>query len=160
MVVGSFLLDREFRERERRQRIAAHFGFFLMAMGGVGAILVGSYPENTVRTAHLAGAGLAIGLGNLAILILGLALRLPSRLRSFMLFSSVVSVVALVCFAFHRYFGLGPGGMERIAAYPETIWLIWFGAYMFHERFQKGPLSAAAAGAARIVRRRGSPVSQ
>jgi hypothetical protein len=33
-------------------------------------------------------------------------------------------------FAGHVYLGLGAGATERIAAYPETIWLIGFGGYL------------------------------
>jgi hypothetical protein len=47
-----------------------------------------------------------------------------------------LAIAALVCFASHKYFGIGGGIMERIAAYPETIWLITFGLYIwrFHPK--------------------------
>jgi hypothetical membrane protein len=130
MSVGSLLIYQEFTEKEQRERVAALIGFICMAIAGVGAIFVGAFPENTVHVMHIIGAGLAIGVGSLGILVLGFALPLPEGLRSFMLFFATLSLTAIVLFASSRYFGIGPGGMERIAAYPETVWLIRFGIYI------------------------------
>jgi len=125
----------DFADRQR-ERIAALIGFSMMGIGGVGAALVGTFPENTNSTMHELGAGLAIGVGNLGIFVLGAALTLPEAMRRYMLVFSTVSATALVLFACHKYFGIGAGSMERIAAYPETIWLITFGLYVwrFHPR--------------------------
>ncbi len=131
MAVGSLLMCQEFTEQGGRQRLAARVGFSLLALAGAGSIVVGLFPENTVRVAHVVGAGLAIGVGNLAIGILWLALPLPAGVRSLMAFIGTVSIVALVLFASHRDLGIGAGGMERVAAYPQTVWLIRFGAYQF-----------------------------
>ena len=53
-----------------------------------------------------------------------------------MLIFSSLALAALLCFASHKSFGIGRGTMERIAAYPVTIWLITFGLYIsrFHPR--------------------------
>ena len=136
MVVGSALLYHEFTERVPRERRTAMIGFGLMAVGGIGAILVGFFPENENRTMHIIGAFLAIGLGNVAIFALGAVLTLPESMRRSMLTFSALSLAALVCFAFHKYFGIGGGTMERLAAYPEIIWLITFGLYIwrFHPK--------------------------
>src|SRR5258708_2228389 len=87
MIVGAFLIFSEFSFSEhQRERAAALAGFVCMALGGVGAILVGAVPEN-VNTAHLHTVGtiMAIGFGQLAILILGLFLReIDNWLREFM----------------------------------------------------------------------------
>ena len=133
MVVGSSLLYHEF---ERRSWDTWRFvGFAVMAIGGVGAILVGAFPENENGTGHVIGASLAIGGGNIALLILAIALRgdIPERLRRFMLWWAPISLVASFMFVFKRHFGLGSGGLERIAAYPETIWLISLGAWLAHD---------------------------
>jgi hypothetical membrane protein len=131
MAAGSLLIYQEFNEKKNREQVWALIGFSLMALGGIGAMLVGFFPENTVGTMHKLGAGVAIGGGNLAIFVLGLALvALPEGLRRNMLLFSALSVTALICFAFDRRFGIGAGTMERIAAYPETIWLIVFGIYI------------------------------
>jgi hypothetical membrane protein len=107
------------------------FGFGLMALGGLGSILVGFFPENENRTMHIIGAFLAIAIGNVAILVLGAVLTLPESMRRSMLTFSSLALAALLCFASHKYFGVGRGMMERIAAYPVTIWLITFGLYIW-----------------------------
>jgi hypothetical membrane protein len=141
MAVGSLLIYQEFTERTPRERRAALLGFGCLGLAGVGTALVGIFPENTVHYMHVGSAAVAIGLGNVGIFILGWVLPLPEGLRRSMLFMSVISITALVLFGSHRYFGLGAGGMERIAAYPETIWLIRFGLYISRNHFSK---SAAA----------------
>lgn len=137
MFSGVLLLYQEFTERERRERRASFWGFLCLGLGGLGVILVGVRPENTVRILHMTGAGLAIGIGNLGILLVGLAVRLPVRLRGYSIFFSLASLVALLLFACQRYFGLGPGAMERLAAYPETIWMIRFGIYISRDHYLK-----------------------
>ena len=131
MVVGSALLYHEFTDRPPRERRAAMFGFGLIALGGLGSILVGFFPENENRTMHIIGAFLAIAIGNIAILVLGAVLTLPESMRRSMLMFSSLALAALLCFASHRSFGIGRGTMERIAAYPVTIWLITFGLYIW-----------------------------
>jgi hypothetical membrane protein len=140
MAVGSLLIYREFiNSGLRRERLASHLGFILLSVAGLGAIFVGSFPENTNGDMHIAGAGMAIGAGNLGILILGLVLvSIPESLRHFMLWASSVSLVAAIAFAFKHHFGLGAGGMERVAAYPETVWLIMFGIYITRDHFLHG----------------------
>jgi hypothetical membrane protein len=142
MAVGSTLLYHEFSERTPTERVTALIGFLCMAIGGIGAILVGAFPENTVSAMHITGAGLAIGVGNLGIFILGAALTLPESMRRYMLVFSTTSVTALVLFAFHKYFEIGAGSMERIAAYPETVWLIIFGLYIWRFRPKRQDASA------------------
>lgn len=142
MAVGSMLLYFEFAEKERRQQLAAFVGFSCMAVGGLGAIVVGVFPENTVGALHITGAALAIGVGNLGIFILGAVLALPEAMRRYMLVFSTVSVTALVLFACHKDFGIGDGTMERIAAYPETIWLITFGLFVWRFHPKDHPVAA------------------
>ncbi len=143
MVSGSTLLYREFSERLRPERIAAFIGFSCMGIGGVGTVLVGLFPENTNHAMHVAGAALAIGVGNAGIFILGAVLGLPESMRRYMLVFSTVSAIALFLFASHRSFGLGAGTMERIAAYPETIWLIEFGLYVWRFHPKDHPVQTA-----------------
>lgn len=137
MIIGSALLYHEFTERAPRERRAAMFGFTLMALGGLGSILVGFFPENENRTMHIVGAFLAIAIGNLAILVLGGVLTLPESMRRSMLMFSSLALAALLCFASHRSFGIGRGTMERVAAYPVTIWLITFGLYVWRFKPKK-----------------------
>ena len=89
MVVGSALLYHEFTDRRPREQRAAMIGFALMALAGIGSILVGFFPENQNRTMHILGAFLAIAIGNVAILVLGGVLTLPESMRrSMLVFSS------------------------------------------------------------------------
>ena len=130
MALGSLLIFQEFKEKGADERLAALMGFGGMAIAGVGAALVGRFPEDTVSWMHVLGAGLAIGVGSLAIFVLGLVLPLPDWLRWPMRIVAPIALVALVLFASHHDLGIGAGTMERIAAYPETIWLISFGIYI------------------------------
>ena len=131
MVVGSALLYHEFTQRAPHERRAAMLGFVLMAVGGLGSILVAFFPENENRPMHIVGAFLAAGIGNVAILVLGAVLTLPESMRRSMLIFSSLALAASLCFASHRYFGIGHGMMERIGAYPVAIWLIIFGLYVW-----------------------------
>ena len=140
MAVGSLLIYREFTNSQlSRERVAALLGFILLAIAGVGTILVGLSPENTDGVLHVTGAVMAIGVGNVGILVLGFALvSIPEGLRQFMLGSASVSLVAAISFGMKHQFGLGAGGMERIAAYPETVWLIMFGIYITRNHYLRG----------------------
>ena len=139
MMVGSVLIYREFTNSAFRERVAGRFGFFFLAVAGLGAILVGGFPENTNGHMHIAGASLAIVGGDVVMLVLGFALiSIPEGLRHFMLYAASVSLVAALAFRFHHYFGLGPGGMERIAQYPESVWLIMLGLYLTRDHYLKG----------------------
>jgi hypothetical membrane protein len=132
MAAGSWLIFQEFAEREAEERLAARIGFSCLAVGGVGAALVGRFPENTVHAMHIIGAGLAIGVGTAGIFVLGLILELPhgKYLRLSMRGVPPVAVMALILFACRVYLGMGAGTMERLAAYPETAWMIAFGMYI------------------------------
>jgi hypothetical membrane protein len=133
MIVGSMLIFSEFSfSEDRRERAAALAGFWCMALGGVGAALVGIVPEN-VNTAHLhtVGTAMAIGFGQLAILILGLVLReIPDWLREFMIVTSLFVLLAGISIAGKHQFGIGGGALERLAQYPESVWLTLFGLYI------------------------------
>lgn len=104
-------------------------GFFTMALAGVGAILVRIFPEDTIYWAHILGADLAFLLSNIALIIFSFGLHLPRWFSWYSLISGGVALVALSLFlTLHRFF-LGLGGMERVVAYPQTIWLIVFGLH-------------------------------
>jgi hypothetical membrane protein len=141
MIVGSVLIFSEFSlSRHPREQRAAKAGFVCLALGGIGAILVGLVPEN-VNTAHLhtVGTAMAIGLGQLAILILGFVLReIDDWLREFMLVTSLVVLLAGISLAFNHHFGIGEGALERMAQYPECVWLILFGFYISRDHYRRG----------------------
>ena len=130
MMAGSGLIYQEFRERR-----GSAPGFSGMALAGFGTVLVGLFPENTIGSLHFFGALLPFLIGNLAMIILGASLSLPRVLKLYTILSGAVSLIALVGFETHTYIGLGSGGMERIVAYPQTLWLIVFGLYMSRNHY-------------------------
>lgn len=132
MALGSLLIYTEFR----RSR-ASFVGFSLMALAGIGTILVGAFPENINGWLHGLGALLALGIGNVALVLLVLAIKQARRsFRIYTFISGIVSLVALGLFLNHIDLGLGRGTMERIVSYPQTGWLILFGLYMTGTRIR------------------------
>lgn len=131
MFIGSLLIYK--LSQKSRARI---IGFGLMALAGVGTALVGIYPENTIASLHVLGAGLSLAVGALSLLVLGLSLDIPRAFRVYSIISGIVSLAALLLFITHNYLGIGIGGMERISAHPITIWLIIFGIYRYNKHIK------------------------
>ena len=132
MVIGSTLIYYEFRKS-----YGSYIGFSFMALAGIGTIIVGLVPENSISSLHILGASLPFVIGNLGLIFLGLTLDIPESLRYYTLSSGVVSLSAFVLFITHNYLGIGIGGMERLTAHPQTIWLIVFGIYTSKNRFRR-----------------------
>jgi len=126
MVVGSVFLYSKLRS----SRVA----FSLMAVAGIGAILVGIFPEDSVFWAHIAGQDLAFVFGNIALIVFGFSLRFPRWFRWYSVVSGAIALIALFLFLSHHRFFLGLGGMERVVAYPLIIWLIVAGWYTARRR--------------------------
>jgi hypothetical membrane protein len=104
-----------------------------MTFAGVGVVVVGIFPENTVSALHGLGATLPFTLGNVGVIVLGLSLELPRVLRLVTLTLGVIALAALVFYASSHYLGLGEGGIERLVAYPQTLWLILLGGYLLRK---------------------------
>lgn len=124
IVAGSILIYQQFKGN-----LAALAGFGLMAAGGIGTVMVGLFPENSVSALHIIGAGLPFLLGNVALVVFSFTLPVPKLFRYYTLLSGIITLMALVLLLTGRYLGIGIGGMERIVAYPQTVWLIVFGVY-------------------------------
>ena len=138
MASGSLLIYQEFRESR-----ASLLGFSLMASAGIGALLVGLFPENTVAVLHFLGASGPFLLGNLSLVVLGLALyKISPIMRLYTLLSGAIPLFALYLFFTQRYGSLGIGGVERVVAYPQDVWLISFGIYMSRNHVIYLPLRA------------------
>ena len=125
MILGSALIIYEFAESR-----GATLGLASLGLSGVGVIMVGVFPENTVSILHVIGAAIPFVMGNVAIIILGFSLKFPAAFRLYSLLSGVIAICALGCYASGHYLGLGEGGLERVVAYPQTVWLIATGLYM------------------------------
>ncbi len=125
MALGAGLIYQEFRENN-----GSFTGFGFMGLAGLGTLMVGLFPENTISILHSVGAALPFLIGNVGLVILSLALDVPKPLKAYTFLSGVASLIALAFFYSHSYLGLGIGGLERVVAYPQTVWLIIFGMYM------------------------------
>lgn len=126
MLAGAVLLY--FQYQKSPVRLA---GFSMAALGGIGTVLVGLFPENTNGILHFIGAILALGVANLGLVALSFGLKSePNWLRLYAFFTGVVGLVALVLFGLGVHEPLGVGTTERLASYPYTMWLIVYGAYL------------------------------
>lgn len=124
MAIGSWLLM-----RKRKEKRNVTVGFSMFAIGGLGAVLVGLYPENTVPLFHGLGTAAPFLLGNIGLILLGISWPRPKLLRFYTVCTGTVALAALVSYASRHDLGIGEGGMERLVAYPQVIWMIVIGVY-------------------------------
>ncbi len=109
----------------------------LFSLAGIGVFIVGVYPENIDNARHVLGAGLNFVSGNIALIVFGLALaQRPTHggLKTFSIFAGTVGLLATLLFVSGNYLGIGLGGMERVAAYPMTVWQIVAGVAFLQVR--------------------------
>jgi hypothetical membrane protein len=125
MTAGSILICRKFAESR-----AATVGFAAMAVAGIGVIIVGIFPENSIPAFHGLGAAIPFTLGNAALIIIAAAPMMPVALRLYSFLSGALALLALVSYSSRHYLGLGEGGIERVVAYPQTVWLIVIGIFL------------------------------
>ena len=132
MTLGSVLVSRNFANGR-----ASKAGFAAMAVSGVGVIMVGFFPENSVSALHGLGAAIPFVLGNASLIIVALSLKMPALLRLYFFLSGVMALLGLVAYASSYDLGLGEGGIERVVAYPQTVCLIVM-ASTWPQRFRGG----------------------
>src|SRR6476660_3268995 len=124
VVVGlTILLGSLYAYRALIRSRGALVGFSMFAAGGLGTVLVGLFPENSIAAMHVLVAALPFFVGNLGLIVLGFSLRTSKAIRFYTLLTGVIALSALILFLTGSYLGLGLGGMERIVAYPQTIWM-------------------------------------
>jgi hypothetical membrane protein len=141
MIVGALLTRAAFPPGWVRALAVA-----LFMLAGVGVIGVGVYPENTDNARHVLGAGLNFVAGNIAMIVYGLALaqrRGRGGLVAFSIFAGTTGLVATLLFVSGQYLGIGLGGMERVAAYPMTVWQIVTGVALLRTGTAGRTLAAA-----------------
>jgi hypothetical membrane protein len=106
----------------------------LIAASGLGVFVVGLAPEDFAPGWHYLGAAEHFLFCNAGAALLGLALLRRGRsVRGIALFSlaaGLLGLAGLVCIATHHCFGLGVGGMERVTAYPFTLWIAGMGVWL------------------------------
>lgn len=112
-----------FLYRSTRRRVLTSF----LLLSGVGAVGVGFFPETT-GIVHAIVSLVVFLFGGLAAVSSYQILEVPMNYLSALL--GVMALVALVLFISGNNFGLGPGGMERMIAYPALLWFVGFGAYL------------------------------
>jgi hypothetical membrane protein len=125
MTLGSVLICRYLATSR-----SAAAGFAAMSISGAGVIMVGLFPENSVATLHELGAAIPFVLGNASLIILAAFLEIPAVLRVYSLLSGVLALLGLAAYTSSHYLGLGEGGMERVVAYPQTVFLVVIGFYL------------------------------
>jgi hypothetical membrane protein len=118
---------------------ATQIGVGLLVAAGIGAIGVGSLPEDYFLPGHLLSALLAFAGGNVALLCLGLSMRADARWGRWSLYSMVSGIVGLVAlgllvaraYEWGGFFSAwGEGGIERTVAAPIFLWLLATGIYL------------------------------
>jgi hypothetical protein len=91
----------------------------------------GSRPRIS-RRAGTISAGEHFLFCNAGVALLGLTLLQPGRRRIalFSLGAGLPGLAGLVRLATHSFFDLRVGGMERVSAYPFTLWIACMGAWL------------------------------
>jgi len=121
IILSSYFIWREFNS----SIIAA-----LFFLSGLGAIGVGSFPE-TAGSLHAIVSFVTFFFGGLAAIATSRLVKAPFSYFSVLM--GLSSLTALVLFGLNTYLGLGPGGMERMIAYPVLMWALGFGGYMMSD---------------------------
>jgi len=126
IVIGMVLLRRAFPAGAARSA-----GLVLLVLAGLGNVAVGLFPEDVNIRGHRIGAAAHFILGNLGMILLGIALGRVRRWRPaalYSVFSGVVGELSTWLFVWGHVGPLGVGGMERVAAYALPVWLMVTGA--------------------------------
>jgi len=116
---------------------ASPWWLFNIALGmtGIAAIGVGLFPEN-LWIFHIIAAAATFLFG--AISALGSYYVTRAPFSYICLFLGLFSIVSFILFAGSVFTGIGPGGMERMIAYPVILWGIALGGYLMGSSGQPG----------------------
>lgn len=113
---------------------AGQKGFLLTGLlhgiGGVVIALFHSGSEASGFTVHQAGAIMAIGGGNLCLIIVGGLLRQQKDLRDYSVLSLVLGCIGLLSMFLIPLNVLPTGIIERASVYPITFWQIFTGVML------------------------------
>ncbi|MGC2288522.1 MAG: DUF998 domain-containing protein [Thermoplasmata archaeon] len=130
-LLGAYLLLSAFNPRFSRT-----LGIGFLVIAGIGAILVGVFPETTTvlngKMHEIASDIAFIGAGLALINLPGAMLR-DTRwdgYRAFTFLLGLVTLVAIVLFSTSKWGALGPGGMERLIVAPILLWAIVVGVHL------------------------------
>ena len=112
--------------------------WILAVGGGDGSILVGLFPLDASLPMHMIGAVLALFVAGFGML--AMAGVLWTRFRGFAIYTLATGAITLIAFALYAleiYLGLGRGVMERIAAWPHTVWYMVAGGLILRGYFSR-----------------------
>lgn len=115
------------------QTTASRVGFVMLGAGAIGADIVGLAPLDENLTLHIVGAVMALVLPGVAFLVLAYAFR-PIR-PMLAGINLLVGMVILLGGLGHVLGGVpfGRGIMERLAAWPQTLWYAGVGIMLLVE---------------------------
>jgi hypothetical membrane protein len=116
LLVAGLLLSRRHWGAGR----AARWGRSMMLLGSAGFGLAGLFPADRHENMHLQAALLIFVVGNIGLLVAGLAR--GGRLRAVTLAFGVLGVTGAALFAAQLDAGIGVGGMERVAGLTLPAW--------------------------------------
>jgi len=105
----------------------------LIGASGLGVFVVGLAPEDIAPGWHYLAAAENFLFCNAGAALLGAALlRKPAHrsMGAFGLLTGLVGLTGAACIGLHADFGLGPGGIERVTAYPFPIWISCTGGWL------------------------------
>ncbi|MGA2664968.1 MAG: DUF998 domain-containing protein [Nitrososphaerales archaeon] len=108
----------------------------LLLLAGLGAAGVGLFPETT-GGAHTVASFVTFFFAGLAAIASYRLLSPPLSHLSVVL--GVLVLAALALYGSGTFLGLGPGGMERMIAYPALLWVIGAGANLVGMASADGP---------------------
>ena len=114
-LIGSYFIWREFQNR---------LSSLLLNLTGIGMIGVGLFPEST-GIVHTIVSFITFFFGGLSAIATYKLVKPPFAYLSVLM--GVISLIALALLGSKNFLGLGPGGMERMMAYPLLLWVIGFG---------------------------------
>jgi hypothetical membrane protein len=133
-------------------RLVYRVVLLLLAVAGVGVLVVGLVPEDIDLRWHLQGAAANFLGGNAGMILLGLVMIRRSvclprgkRGKSWVPFvAGSVGLLATLALGFRgapswAALGWNTGTVERLAAYPLPLWLTWTGWMMLTGRLETSP---------------------
>lgn len=108
---------------------------YCLAIAGTGILFVGIFSENT-GLPHYISAGTAFLFGSVSAI--AAAGRLEKPYGYFSAAMGITGLSALIALETGMHCSLGPGGMERLIAYPLVLWIITYGSYILNQKKEEG----------------------
>jgi hypothetical membrane protein len=140
LIFGAILIRSAFPAKRSTQ-----FGLLFAALTGVGALLVGTFPEEAtwpIASIHGVVSLFTFVCLALALLLLSFAMLRDTRWEGFRFYtflSGLVSLVALLLLAVGWYGALQFGGMERLVVAPGILWALVAGTHLLRMQVYAPP---------------------